>query len=126
MPTVEWVVWAIVLILQNFAFTFVSRARNSGSVSRHAVAAVMSNGIWFAAQLMAVSAFMQIITGKFGWGMAVFAALFYTAFTVSGSILAHFIALRTEKGKGRVGANHKDAHITSAEWREVKFLLNME
>ena len=35
-----------ITVLQNASFTLVSRARNSGSVSYHAAAAVASNGVW--------------------------------------------------------------------------------
>ncbi len=119
-----WSVWAIVLITQNFSFTFVSRARNSGSLSKHAWAAIMSNGIWFAGQLMAVSAFMGIITGKFGIKLALFAAAYYTAFTVAGSLLAHWWALKTEKGKGAVGANSKYHQVTNDEWEVIVDAIN--
>lgn len=33
-------------ILQNASFTLISRARNSNSISYHAIASVLSNGIW--------------------------------------------------------------------------------
>ena len=41
-----WLLWAVNLLAQNFCFTFVSRARNSGSLKRHVVAAIASNGVW--------------------------------------------------------------------------------
>lgn len=123
MNTELWVFWAIILIAQNFAFTFVSRARNSGSLSRHAIAALFSNGIWFAQFGFAVSAFMSILSGKYGWRMAIFAGLYYTIFTVTGSLLAHYYALRTEKGKAAVGASKKYAQITTEEWDKVKRLI---
>ena len=37
--------WALLLILQNMAFTWVSRARNSGSLGYHAIASICSNGV---------------------------------------------------------------------------------
>lgn len=114
-----WVAWAALLIAQNFSFTYVSRARNSGSVKKHAIAAILSNGIWFVGQLMAVSAFMAILSGKFGWRMGTFAAVFYTVFTVGGSLIAHYIALKTEKGHGAVGANKKYHQVTTTEWDEI-------
>jgi uncharacterized protein YebE (UPF0316 family) len=33
-------------ILQNASFTLISRARNSNSICYHAIASVLSNGIW--------------------------------------------------------------------------------
>lgn len=115
-----WAAWAALLIAQNFAFTFVSRARNSGSLKRHVIAAVFSNGIWFGGQLMAVSAFMSILSGRYGLRMAIFAGCYYTLFTLIGSVAAHYFALRTEKGKGAVGANKKYAQITREEWESVR------
>jgi hypothetical protein len=123
MTTKMWFLWALLLLAQNFAFTFVSRARNSGSLSRHMVSAVFSNGIWFCSQLFAVSAFMNILSGKYGTGRGIFAAVFYTVFTLTGSLLAHYYALNTEKGKTAVGANSKYAQITKQEWEEVKNTL---
>ena len=119
----EWALWAIILIAQNFAFTFVSRARNSGSIGLHAVAALFSNGIWFAQFGFAISAFMSILTGKYGWKMAIFSGLYYTAFTVSGSLLAHYYALKTEKGHKAVGANKKYAQIPVEDWEKLKRLI---
>jgi hypothetical protein len=116
----EWGAWAGLLIAQNFAFTFVSRARNSGSLKRHLIASIFSNGIWFVSQLFATSAFLGILTGKFGPKLAVGAAVFYTVFTLSGSLLAHHFALKTEKGKSAVGANKKYVQITPEEWAGVK------
>jgi hypothetical protein len=115
-----WIAWGVLLIAQNFAFTFVSRSRNSGSLKRHMIAAIFSNGIWFAGQLMAVSAFMNILSGKYGLKMAIFAGVFYTAFTLTGSLAAHYHALKTEKGNSAVGANKKYAQITVAEWNSIK------
>jgi hypothetical protein len=110
-PNAQWFLWAPLLVAQNFAFTFVSRARNSASLMRHAVAAVCSNGIWFINQLLIFSVLYEAITGKLGWKMTVFAAVYYTVFTMSGSLYAHWWSLKTEKGKARVGAylNPKNA-----------------
>jgi hypothetical protein len=123
MPTYMWIIWAFVLIIQNWMFTFVSRARNSGSVGRHAVAALGSNGVWFISQIIVVSTFMSILSGKYGVRKAIAAGLFYTAFTVLGSLLAHWYALNTEKGKSAVGANKKYAQITVEEWSAVQRML---
>ena len=38
---------AVVSFLQNMAFTYTSRSRNSGDPSHHFKAAIGSNGIWF-------------------------------------------------------------------------------
>ncbi len=53
--------WAVFLLIQNASFTFVSRARNSGSYSLHAIAAVCSNGIWMAAQFVSLGLIIDTI-----------------------------------------------------------------
>jgi hypothetical protein len=118
-----WILWGAILLLQNYSFTFVSRARNSGSLGRHVKAAILSNGVWFVSQIFAVKAFMDIITGHYGWGMAVFAAAFYTSFTVGGSVVAHYIALATEKGSSAVGASKKYAQIPKEDWEQINWAV---
>lgn len=46
--------WFFLLVLQNAAFTWVSRARNSGSLAYHATASVFSNGIWFVSNIFLI------------------------------------------------------------------------
>ena len=104
MNWLTWIYWAPVLILQNFAFTFVSRARNSGSLKRHMIAGLFSNGVWFASQIIIFSVLFQAMTGKLGWKLQLFAGVYYTIFTLTGSLLAHYWSMRTEKGLSRVGA----------------------
>lgn len=125
MSVSSWVLWALVLIVQNYAFTYVSRARNSGSLTRHAIAAVFSNGVWFVSQLLIFSRMFDLMTGKSGMGMAIFTGTFYTVFTLTGSISAHYSALLTEKGRSAVGASKKYAQITQDEWAQVRTLLNL-
>jgi hypothetical protein len=112
----SWVLWAVILVAQNFAFTFVSRARNSGSIGRHAFASVFSNGVWFLGQTILFRKMLDLMTGKLGVWMAVLTAVFYTACTMAGSLLAHLHALRSEKGDSAVGASRKYAQIPAEEW----------
>ncbi len=120
MPIQTWVLWAFILILQNFAFTFVSRARNSGSLPRHMIAGFFSNGVWFVSQILIFTQLFKIMTGQYGWPKAVGTSLYYTAFTLIGSLLAHYYSLVTEKGKSAVGASKKYVQITPEEWEHVK------
>lgn len=120
MSLTSWFVWGIILILQNFAFTFTSRARNSGSLKRHMVAGMFSNGVWFVSQLFIFSRMFDILTGKHGILAAVLTGLFYTGLTLTGSLLAHFWALHSEKGSSAVGSNKKYAQIPVEEWNEIK------
>ena len=115
-----WLIWAPVLVAQNFAFTFVSRARNSGSLKRHLIAGIASNGVWFVSQIIIFSKMFAMMTGKYGLGMAIFTALYYTAFTLLGSLVAHYWSLKNEKGKSAVGASAKYAQIPIDEWQKVK------
>jgi hypothetical protein len=118
-----WCVWAIVLIIQNFAFTFVSRARNSGSIYRHMVASIFSNGVWFLSQIIIFSQMFAMMTGKYGLKTAIFVGAYYTVFTMAGSLLAHYFSLLNEKGKGAVGANKKYHQVTAEEWGELKQII---
>jgi hypothetical protein len=104
MNTNELLLWAGLLLIQNFSFTLVSRARNSSSILYHAFAAVGSNGVWFACQFILVSNFLALI--KSGTALQIiFIGAFYTFFTVIGSIASHYICMRwIEKGKRKIGS----------------------
>lgn len=119
MSITTWVVWAIILLAQNFAFTFVSRARNSGSLNRHVLAAIGSNSIYLISLVITVGPMIGHLKGDHGILMQVWAVCFYTIFTVAGSVLAHYYSLKTENGKGAVGANSKYAQITKEEWDDI-------
>ena len=96
-----WLIWAALLIAQNAAFTWVSRARNSGSIGYHAIAAVFSNGIWILGMFLVVNKLRQAS----GWEQIAAVAAFYTVFTVIGSVGMHWFSMRfLEKGKRKVGA----------------------
>lgn len=89
--------WPVALLgfLQNVSFTFVSRGRNSGSLTYHLVAAIFSNGLYAALLFTSIEQVSQAKTMPWTF-LAV-----YTLSTLSGSIFAHWLALRIEKGKGR-------------------------
>jgi hypothetical protein len=99
-----YIYWGAFLLLQNASFTFVSRARNSASYMLHATAAVCSNGVWFAAQFVSLGIIIDLI--KSGtWAQRFGAGLFYTVFTVAGSVGMHWFGKNyIEKGKRKVGA----------------------
>ena len=115
-----WVLWGVVLLWQNYAFTRVSRARNSASLKAHALAALQSNGVWFVQSCFLFTQFMSILTGKAGIIKAIGAALYYAVFTMAGSIYAHYVSLKKEKGATAVGANAKYAQIPVEEWAALK------
>ena len=102
--TGTWALWAALLILQNAAFTFVSRARNSGSYGLHIVAAFASNGVWMATQFISLAVMIDIIkSGTLGEKVAI--GVFYCIFTVIGSVTMHWVGKTfIEKGNRKVGA----------------------
>jgi len=92
------------LLTQNLSFTLVSRARNSGSYAWHAVAAVGSNGVWILSQFFLIESIVSAMKAATLWP-AVGLGAFYTTFTVLGSLLGHYVAIRyIEKGRRKVGA----------------------
>lgn len=97
--------WAVSLLLQNASFTWVSRARNSGSIKYHAVASIGSNGIWFLNQFIVVDVITKAIRSSDLW-LAVGSGLWYTLWTVVGSVTMHwFLMKHVETGKRKVGAS---------------------
>ena len=89
----EWVGWAFLLVMQNAAFTLVSRARNSKSVTYHALAALGSNGVWFASQFL-LFGFMLDVLKDGTWIDAAIIGAWYTFWTLVGSVGMHWLALR--------------------------------
>lgn len=94
---IEPALWPIALLgfVQNIAFTFVSRGRNSGSLSYHLLASIFSNGIF------ATLLFYSIDMVAQAKSMPVPFLAVYTLATMSGSIFAHWLALCVERGKAR-------------------------
>jgi hypothetical protein len=89
-----WIVAALGF-LQNVAFTFVSRGRNSGSLLYHMVASIFSNGIWLGMFVIGVKIAAEAPTFP-----AAFAVV-YVLSTMAGSVFAHWLARKVEKGKAR-------------------------
>jgi len=89
--------WPIAALgfVQNIAFTFVSRGRNSGSLGYHLVASVFSNGIYAALLFLSIDMIAQMKASPVAF------LTVYTLCTMSGSIFAHWMAMRVERGKGR-------------------------
>jgi hypothetical protein len=96
---VIWILWFLLLVVQNAAFTLVSRARNSDSLLYHAKAAVLSNGVWYASQLILFASMYEAMkTGSY-LDMAI-TGVVYTAGTMTGSLAMHAYALKYERKKG--------------------------
>lgn len=93
--------WALLLVIQTAMFTWVSRARNSGSYSYHALASVFSNGFWFVNQFLLVTA---IVYKELTLWQAIGLGVLYVASTVTGAVLMHWLSIEyLEKGKRKVG-----------------------
>lgn len=98
---VEYVLWSLLLMIQNASFTWVSRARNSSSLSYHALAAICSNGVWFASQFILISVVVKDVATV---AQGVFLGILYVISTVIGSVGMHWLSMNyMEKGKRRVG-----------------------
>lgn len=94
--------WFVLLVVQNAAFTLVSRARNSGSLGYHAIASVFSNGIWFASQFLLIN---MVVKPNMPMSEILTYAGVYILGTVTGSILMHYVSMKyLEKGKRKVGS----------------------
>ena len=107
--------WPVTLacFLQNIAVTFVSRGRNSGSLPYHFVASIFSNGIY-----VVIFAFSIDILSNARESVVLF-LIIYTMSTVPGSLFAHWLAKRFEKGKAK-NAQEDRVAVIEAELKEVR------
>jgi len=95
---------ALIAFVQNMAFTWVSRSRNSGDPNYHRWAALCSNGVWFATNiLITLQVWQAIKTGN--WWNIVAVGIIYIFATTEGSVLMMKILLKKEVGKRKVGAS---------------------
>lgn len=97
----KWFLWGLILLAQNAAFTWVSRARNSSNVKYHAIAATASNGVWFVSQFFVIDILSRAKTEP---ALALTAGVFYTTLTVIASVSMHkFLMAKVERGTRKVG-----------------------
>lgn len=87
-----FIIWGALLLLQNFTHTLSSRAKNSHSLIYNAIASTASNSVWFASQFFIVQTLSDFQVKSWGYILAVF--VFYTVFTVIGSLSSHYLAMR--------------------------------
>jgi hypothetical protein len=59
----------------------------------HAIASVFSNGIWFASQFIIIDNISKVIKNA-DLGLGIKLALFYTCFTMIGSLSSHWMAMK--------------------------------
>lgn len=107
------IVFAFVSFIQNMAFTWTSRSRNSGDPSYHRYASYASNGIWFVCQMFIVSAMWKpLLEGDLL--MVAIGGIIYVISTAEGSVfmmklllgkinVPYLTKLFIEKDKKKVG-----------------------
>lgn len=108
---IQYIFWLVVLavasFLQNMAFTWTSRSRNSGDPNYHRYAAWCSNGVWFVCHILVwknVWEAFQTSDEPWWWAKLIPVAVVYIIATTEGSVLMMRILLKKEKGKQKVGA----------------------
>src|SRR3990167_3719966 len=94
---------SVVAYIQNMAFTWVSRSRNSGDPNYHRYAAVCSNGIWFITTLLIWNQLWTALTTG-DWIKLLLPGIVYVIATTEGSVHMMKSVLKKEKGKQQVGA----------------------
>lgn len=75
----------VVALVQNMAFTLVSRSRNSGNPARHFKAAVGSNGIWFICNYFILFPEMMKVVEQGNWLLKFIYMVVYVIATTLGS-----------------------------------------
>lgn len=99
-------VLAVVAFVQNMAFTWTSRSRNSGDPAYHRYAAYSSNGVYFICQIFLVKNMWEPLMSGDYLTMLVGGAV-YVAATSEGSVAMMRFLLTKEKGKRKVGSDGK-------------------
>lgn len=93
----EWLIWGVLLFLQNAAHTATSRSRNSKSLWYTAVASLFSNGIWFASQFYIVNQLLAVKDRPVAFATTL---VFYVALTAAGSVGSQWYLMKFEARKG--------------------------
>ena len=98
----EWIIWAIILFLQQATYLFSGRAKASGSLVYSGIAGLFSHSTWFFANLYFVQSIFQFKDSP--WHVKAAVCAFYVTFTLSGTLTSQWAALRwVERGKMKVG-----------------------
>lgn len=102
---INLVLLIIVAFLQNMAFTWSSRSRNSGDPKYHFFVALLSNGVWFVCNFVLIlPEVLKVIENGNYWMLALVGFLYVLA-TSAGSSVMMKILLKKETGKRKVGAS---------------------
>jgi hypothetical protein len=93
----EWIIWGILLFLQNAAHTATSRSRNTKNLWYTGIASIFSNGIWFASQFYIVNMLIAVKDKPAAFATTL---LFYILLTAAGSVASHAYLMRFESKRG--------------------------
>jgi hypothetical protein len=93
-------IFGLIAFVQNMAFTWSSRSRNSGDPSYHRFAALCSNGVYWLCNLPMT---LFILQWQHNVLKLLASGLVYTISTAEGSVLMMKILLKHESGKRMVG-----------------------
>jgi Na+-driven multidrug efflux pump len=103
----RWIIWGIIMFLNNGFSTLVSRARNTPDKRYHGICAALNHATWFVTSVMLIWVAVDIKTLDLP---ALYAGLYYTACSTAGSVIMHYVSINyLEKGMRRVGA-YEDGH----------------
>lgn len=83
-------IWFLLLILQNAAFTWVSRARNTGNIGYAAIASIFSNSIYFVVQMLMIS---FVAKADMPIKEIIELVIVYTAGTTIGGVLMQWLSI---------------------------------
>lgn len=88
-----WLIWSVLILTQNMAFVANSRARNSSSLSYHAITNLFSNGIWIVSQFFLIDKVSQALkTGDVQ--LTIIIVGLYVGLNLCGGLSAHHFLLK--------------------------------
>lgn len=94
---------AVLAFIQNMAFTWASRSRNSGDPNYHRYAAWCANSLWLICNLLVWKHIWYALESEnLYYLIPVF--LVYVIATTEGSVLMMKLLIKVEKGKKKVGS----------------------
>lgn len=92
----KWVVWGVLICLQNALFTLTSRARNSNNIYAHAIVIPIAQCVYILCSLFALDNGLKVIQqGNYRAGLA--QLCLYICCTSIGSLSAHWLALHGKR-----------------------------
>lgn len=94
---------AVIAFVQNMAFTATSRSRNGADVAYHRRVSYLSNGVWFATQVLIFGSLWQSMTTG-SYGKIALVGIVYILATTEGSAFMMARLLKRETGSRRIGA----------------------